>query len=187
MMNIIQNPSPNYSSRTAPIKLIVVHWTGGTKNSTLSWFSTPESKVSAHYVIDVTGITIYQCVHDDRVAWHAGYSKWNDTIGCNGISIGIELIGPPTFLKLSGWATSQIDTLVDLTNKLITDHPSIVAVTDHSTIRSEYIEYAKQHNLTIPPAKQDVKTGTGPDAFPWTEYISRIGLFNGSLQKPKTV
>lgn len=78
---IIEVPSPNYSSRKdGTIKSIVLHYTT-TRNvqSTLDWFSTIDSAVSSHYVIDRSG-KIYRCVNDLDKAWHCrGHNK--NTIG----------------------------------------------------------------------------------------------------------
>ena len=72
------------------IKYIILHSTGGTISSTLSWFKNSESKVSTHYTIDKNGI-LYEMVDDNNIAWHAGKSEWNGETGLNKNSIGIEL------------------------------------------------------------------------------------------------
>ena len=92
-MEIISKPSPNFGSRKgAPINCIVLHDTGGkTAESTLSWFASENSKVSAHYLIDRDGL-VYQCVPDDKQAWHAGVSELWGVKNCNFFSIGIELV-----------------------------------------------------------------------------------------------
>jgi N-acetylmuramoyl-L-alanine amidase len=86
-------PSPNFSSRNGnQIKAIILHHTGkGGLKAAVSWFKTTESKVSAHYVIDVTG-EIYQMVKDEDKAWHAGDSELYGIKTVNSISIGIELV-----------------------------------------------------------------------------------------------
>lgn len=80
---VIEVLSPNYSSRNGQrITHIILHYTTSRNvKGTLSWFKTPGSRVSAHYVIDRNG-DIYQCVKDDSKAWHARKA--------NSYSIGIE-------------------------------------------------------------------------------------------------
>lgn len=74
--------SPNFSARGSTIGRVILHYTTAPEvKGTLAWFAKPESKVSAHYVIDRDG-TIYQCVKDSDKAWHAK--------GENDNSIGIE-------------------------------------------------------------------------------------------------
>ena len=72
------------------IKYIIIHSTGGSIESTLSWFKNSEAKVSAHYTIDKHGY-LYEMVDDNNIAWHAGKSAWKTDIGLNATSIGIEL------------------------------------------------------------------------------------------------
>ena len=75
--------SPNSSSRGgARIDWIVLHCsTAATVEGTIHWFLNPNSRVSAHYVVDKNG-DIYQMVRDDCSAWHAKTA--------NSRSIGIE-------------------------------------------------------------------------------------------------
>lgn len=92
---VIQHFSPNY--RRTPgraISCVVIHATATDGlASPLGWLCNPESKVSAHYLIGQDG-TVYQLVHDEDVAWHAGVSSWRGRSGVNDFSIGIELVSP---------------------------------------------------------------------------------------------
>lgn len=78
---VIRKPTPNQSSRNGvPIRRIVLHYTtSGNDQSTISWFATPASRVSSHYLVGKTGV-IYQFVDDSNKAWHA-YNANSDTIG----------------------------------------------------------------------------------------------------------
>lgn len=51
-----------------------------------------EYQVSTHYIISRTG-EIFQMIHPDKKAWHAGKSLYNGITGLNKNSIGIELVG----------------------------------------------------------------------------------------------
>lgn len=75
-----------------PPKIAVIHFTyGGSGRSSAEWFRNPGNPgSSAHVVIDRDGSAI-QCVPWDRVAWHAGKSRWKDMVGLNTHSFGIEL------------------------------------------------------------------------------------------------
>ena len=53
----------------------------------------PKAKVSAHYLINREGF-IWQLVEDNKVAWHAGVSRWLNRKNLNETSIGIELCNP---------------------------------------------------------------------------------------------
>ena len=70
---------------------IIIHYTAGISGaSSANWLADPESKVSAHVVIDRSG-QIYQIVPFHKVAWHAGQSAYGGRTGFNDFSIGIEL------------------------------------------------------------------------------------------------
>lgn len=85
-------PSPNYSKRKEKIDTIVIHFTAnGSLDGAVSWFKNPNSKVSAHYLIDRDG-TIVQMVKEQDKAWHAGRSSLGGRRDVNQRSIGIELV-----------------------------------------------------------------------------------------------
>ena len=85
--------SPNHSSRDGhAITLVVGHSTVGPYQSALNWLTSPLSRVSSHYLISKAG-HIVQLVPDERAAWHAGASFWNDMDSqeIQAASLGIEL------------------------------------------------------------------------------------------------
>lgn len=74
--------------------LVIIHYSANqSAKGTVSWFQSPLSKVSAHLVIDLDG-GITQMVPFNRRAAHAGASRWRGKEGCNGFSIGIEIVNP---------------------------------------------------------------------------------------------
>ena len=88
------------------IEMIVIHYTAsGSGRGTISWFKNPQSKVSAHYIIDRDG-RIFQLVKDEDTAWHAGLAsrpalsaeanrmrmERDDLVRPNQRSIGIEIV-----------------------------------------------------------------------------------------------
>lgn len=79
-------PSPNFSKRGAvKVDLVVLHDTEGGYTGAISWFSKPQSRVSAHFVLREDGAECAQMVHLDDKAWHA--------VKFNSRSIGIEMAG----------------------------------------------------------------------------------------------
>ena len=169
-MNIFQVPSPNYDKvdakgndwRIVP-RMIVIHWTAGSYESALKWLCNPQSKVSAHYVVDHEGNKISQLVDLDRRAWHCGGSYHpllqNDT---NADTIGIEFEGPPSSIGKPEWDSTAIHWLAMLCEFVAQGIPSIKGIVDHSTID--------------PRHKMDVKGGTGMDKFPWQTLVDLCGL-----------
>ena len=119
-MKIKQYATPHKSSKKRnpdDVKLAVIHYTGSEGTSgTINWFKDPQSKVSAHYVIDKAG-DVYAFEDLQTTLWHAGKSEWQGRKWCNSWSIGYELVG--TFE--SGFTDSQMDSLVTLLRKDIKD------------------------------------------------------------------
>jgi N-acetylmuramoyl-L-alanine amidase len=157
-LTIIEAPSPHRSARPSPtIDCIVIHDTESeTAKAALSWFETPESKVSAHYVVDRDG-TIYRCVPDDHKAWHAGDAELAGRKNVNNFSLGIELAGFAT----KPYPEAQIDAAVALCVELCARYPAIT------------LERIVGHDQVAVPAGR--KTDPGPH-FPWDEVRARIRL-----------
>lgn len=168
-MTIQKLLSPNFEQRETEKKLIVIHWTAGTFASAIDHFKNPASKVSAHYLISVTG-TIIQMVEDKYIAWHCNPSNTRNLkqympvvyMGLNYCSIGIELEGRPSDLGLTGWQDIQIQTCAELLRDIETRNPGIL-LTDHSTIDNGL-------------GKIDVKLGVGIDVFPWEKLLTLSGI-----------
>jgi len=84
----------HFGGRLTP-RGIVLHETASslTKFNVVNYFQGGSAKVSAHFIIERDG-TVTQMVPLDRVAYHAGRSRWGDINGCNSAFIGVELVGP---------------------------------------------------------------------------------------------
>ena len=68
-----------------------MHYTAGrSAASSINWLTNADAKASAHLVIGRDG-SITQLVPFNRIAWHAGTSRWEGLTGMNSHSIGIEL------------------------------------------------------------------------------------------------
>ena len=72
-----------------------------------------KSKVSCHYLINRKGL-VFQMVKDNKVAWHAGKSKWKAFRNLNENSIGIELVNKGHEFGYQNFSENQIKNLVDL-------------------------------------------------------------------------
>lgn len=88
---------PDHTPR--PLSYIVIHCTENSEVPNMAemnarLFSRPDSpQASFHYVVDNN--SIFQCVRDEDVAWHAP--------GCNHNGIGIEIVGRAS-QSVSQWA-----------------------------------------------------------------------------------
>lgn len=103
-LDISERPSPNHDSRgdvaeslgagTPRIDMLVLHYTGmQSAEAALDRLCDPESKVSAHYVVEEDG-AVWRLVQEERRAWHAGVSFWLDETTLNTVSIGVEIVNP---------------------------------------------------------------------------------------------
>lgn len=144
---MIALPSPNFTERTLPVSIIVLHYTGmETKEDALERLRDPQAKVSAHYVIDEDG-TVYALVDENKRAHHAGVSFWRGVSDINSASVGIELINKGHEFGYTSFPEKQIDALIRLCADIMTRHD---------------IRFVLGHSDVAPARKQDPG-----ELFPW--------------------
>ena len=155
-MDIIQKPSPNFDERKGQTpSLIILHYTGmESANAALTRLTDKESGVSSHYTIDEDG-RIYQHVEEDKRAWHAGVSCWQNIRDVNAISIGIELVNPGHEFGYREFPAKQIEAVKELCLAIMGRHE---------------IEDVLAHSDVAPDRKQDPG-----ELFPWKE-LAQAGI-----------
>ena len=113
--------SPNYSRNSRPkksIKFIIIHYTGmQSEIESINRLIDKNSKVSCHYLINRKG-KIMQMVKENKIAWHAGVSRWKNIKNLNQNSIGIELVNKGHFFGYENYSNLQINSLIKLCSKL---------------------------------------------------------------------
>mgnify|MGYP001239706355 CR=1 FL=1 len=113
--------SPNVSvkpRKLSEIKFVILHYTGmQSQIETLKRLKNPKAKVSCHYLINRGG-KITQIAKDNRVAWHAGKSKWKNFKNLNKNSIGIELENKGHDFGYQNFTKPQIRKLIGLCKNL---------------------------------------------------------------------
>ena len=113
--------SPNYSRNSRPKKsiiFIIIHYTGmQSEIESINRLINKNSKVSCHYLINRKG-KIMQMVKENKIAWHAGVSKWKNIKNLNKNSIGIELVNKGHFFGYENYSNLQINSLIKLCSKL---------------------------------------------------------------------
>lgn len=143
-------PSPHHRERRGvPVDLIVIHSITcppghfGTDDIEALFLGTLDTarhpayrevegkELSAHFLIDRAG-HVTQFVTTDRVAYHAGASRWRGRSGCNEFSIGIELVGDADH----DFTVRQYAALARLCFDLMRAHPKITLrrIVAHSQI-----------------------------------------------------
>lgn len=120
-MNLIPLKSYNFSKKArnkGKIKFLIIHYTGmQSMRASIKRLINIRYKVSCHYLISREG-KIFQMVEDNKVAWHAGKSKWGKKENLNKNSIGIELVNKGHRLGYQKFSKKQINALVELSIKL---------------------------------------------------------------------
>ena len=120
-MRIITDLSPNCSPKTRKkkkIKFIIIHYTGmQSEIESIKKLKDIKSQVSCHYLINRKG-EITQMVKDNKVAWHAGKSKWKNFKNLNESSIGIELVNKGHEFGYQNFSNIQIKSLINLGKSL---------------------------------------------------------------------
>ncbi len=113
--------SPNFSRKirkNSSIKAIVIHYTGmQSKIASINRLKNKKSKVSCHYLIDRQG-NVLKMVSENRIAWHAGKSRWKNFKNLNSSSIGIELVNKGHSFGYEKFSNKQIIKLTSLCLKL---------------------------------------------------------------------
>ena len=116
-MKIKRNPSPNYAEKTRKktrIKFVIIHYTGmQSEIASINRLKNSKAKVSCHYLINRKG-EIIQMVNENKVAWHAGKSKWKNFNNLNDSSIGIELVNKGHEFGYQNFSKIQIKRLINL-------------------------------------------------------------------------
>ena len=120
-MKLITDLSPNFSKNNRSklkIKFVIIHYTGmQSEIESLKRLKNSRSKVSCHYLINRNGI-IVNMVPDNKIAWHAGKSKWRNFTNLNESSIGIELVNRGHKLGYENYTNIQLKNLIKLCKNL---------------------------------------------------------------------
>ncbi len=129
-------PSPNFAPREggrAP-DMLLLHYTGmESAEGALAWMTTPEAKVSSHYLVDEQG-RVTQMVREEMCAWHAGKSHWAGEDDINSCSIGIEIHNPGHEFAYPDFPDPQMDAVealcLDILARREIPHERVLAHSD---------------------------------------------------------
>lgn len=161
---MIWTPSPNFSERTLPVSILVLHYTGMKSGAAaIDWLANPASKVSSHYVVDEDG-TVVHMVEEDKRAQHAGISHWRGITDVNSASIGIEIVNPGHEWGYRPFPEEQMAALIPLVAEIVKTY----------TIEPRNVV---GHSDIAPARKQDPG-----ELFDW-ERLAKVGL---AVPRPST-
>ena len=114
-----------------------------------------KSKVSCHYFIDQSG-NLFKFVQENKIAWHAGKSKWKTFKNLNKFSIGIELENKGHNFKYENFKTMQLKSLIKLLKYLVKQYKiKFYNILGHSDI--------------APLRKKDPG-----EKFPWDKVLGKV-------------
>jgi N-acetylmuramoyl-L-alanine amidase len=120
-MKIYKDLSQNFSTKKrakSNIKFIIIHYTGmQSEIESINRLKDVKAKVSCHYLINRKGL-VTQMIFENRVAWHAGKSRWKNFKNLNENSIGIELVNKGHEFGYQNFSNNQISSLIKLCKKL---------------------------------------------------------------------
>jgi len=150
------------------IQFLIIHYTGmQSMRASIRRLISTNHEVSCHYLISREG-KIFQMVEDNRVAWHAGKSKWGMLENLNNNSIGIELVNKGHKFGYQKFSRKQINALIKLCTQLKRKYK----------IKNRFI---LGHSDIAPLRKSDPG-----EKFPWLKLKKRkIGIWY-SLSKQKS-
>ena len=121
-MKIKDTYSPNFNKKKridSSIKVIVIHYTGmQSEGESLKRLCSPKSKVSSHFLITRNG-KIYRLVRENKIAWHAGESRWGKFKNLNKNSIGIELVNKGHRFGYQSFEKKQLFSLIKICKILV--------------------------------------------------------------------
>ncbi|MEO8548232.1 MAG: N-acetylmuramoyl-L-alanine amidase [Sphingomicrobium sp.] len=165
-MELIERPSPNFDERTSPVSMIVLHYTGMPDAAgALDRLTSPEAKVSAHYMVDEDG-RVFQLVDESKRAWHAGKSRWRGITDVNSASVGIEIVNPGHEFGYRPFPDEQIASLIPLValikERHVVGRGNVVGHSDVAPARKEDPgelfpwEALARRRLALPSPKRDL-------------------------------
>lgn len=168
----VWRPSPNFNQRMdsdgGRVHIVIIHSCEGSYVGCWSWLSSPESQVSAHYVVREDGAEITQLVRESARGWHIGaiYDSTRNAnhegklhgIQSNHFTIGVEHAG---FASQASWPVAQ----VDASARLVCD-----------IARRWQIPRDRLH--VVSHAQLQPYNRTDPGAgWPWNDYMTRIDRY----------
>ncbi len=128
----------NYEDRVdcASPSMLLLHYTGmESMEAARDRLSDPESKVSAHYLVDEDG-HVFDLVPDDKRAWHAGLSYWDHECDINSLSIGIEIVNLGHEFGYQDFPQEQMQAVLKLCQNVMSKY-NITYVLGHSDVAPE--------------------------------------------------
>jgi N-acetylmuramoyl-L-alanine amidase len=192
-------PTPNLSAGRPEYRYLVIHYTAARNlESAVSWLTSPGAGASAHLVIGRGG-EVVQLAPFDRVAMHAGRSRWRGIEGLNRHSIGIELDNAGRLQRVRNRWQTWFGAVIDDRSVLEAPHKDGSGPFGWQTYTAVQVEVATEvarllvahYGLRDVVGHEDIAPGRKQDpgpAFPMASLASRaLGRREGELEIFETI
>ncbi|NLH49076.1 MAG: N-acetylmuramoyl-L-alanine amidase [Myxococcales bacterium] len=177
-------PTKNVGGTIKPVYLIMHYTAGLTAAGAIHWFVDPNASASAHLVIDRDG-AITQLVPFNQKAWHAGKSQWQNLIGLNSYSIGIEMVNGGLLTQQGQKWVTWSGQAVKAGEVMLATHKNETVERGWHTYTTAQIEAAaevgvllvKEYGLRDVLGHEDIAPGRKADpgpAFPMNSFRGRV-------------
>jgi N-acetylmuramoyl-L-alanine amidase len=190
------SPNVNKAKRSIKsIKLVVIHYTGmQSERESLKRLCNPKFKVSCHYLITKNG-TIYRLVEENKIAWHAGKSRWRKFKNLNKNSVGIELTNKGHQFGYTNFTKKQLSTLIKICTSIIKKYKiekkNIVGHSDIAPLRKidpgekfpwqelskKHIGIWHSHKLNFLKKFRKINNNKKKDRINFIKNLNRIGYY----------
>lgn len=146
-----------------PVNFVVIHDIEGTAQAGLNVFQDVQSGVSIHYIVDTDG-TVYQLLHDNDIAYHAG-NYWYNQRAVGVEHVGYDAKGYQWYNATQYLASARLVAYLLKKYNLPLDHNHVIG---HSDVPAPALKYAPNH---VDP---------GP-YWLWTYYLQQVRNAMGTM------
>lgn len=167
-------PAGNYeagSRRPGDVPWIILHTTEGDLDSSIDWFKNSSSGVSTHYIIARDG-TVYQLVHNQDVAYHAGNLAYN--VQAFGVEIERYADNAITDAQFSA-AAELVKALAEIYG-IPLDHPTGIAPADPTSGPGGIIGHDQVPDPNNPALGGGASHHTDPIMWDWARFERLLGI-----------
>jgi N-acetyl-anhydromuramyl-L-alanine amidase AmpD len=154
------------TGRPGKVQFVVIHDIEGSGRAGVETFRAPDAKVSAHYVIDKSGVAV-QMVRESDTAFHTGSHYFN------GAAIGIEHAG---FVAEDGYTTQEYAASAKLVADIVTRY-GIPVDREHIICHSQVPSTEDETQACAPEATNCGGRNHHDDPgvhWDWDSYLTKV-------------
>lgn len=176
--------------------ILLLHYTGmASTEAACAKLCAADGGVSCHYVVLEDG-RILQLVPEERRAWHAGRSSWEDETDVNSRSIGVEIANPGHDHGYPDFPQEQIAAVIELARDICARRSiqpeRVLAHSDVAPLRKidpgEKFPWGRLaaagvgHWVTPTPIENTTALGPGDEGEPVEQLQTLLSLYGYGLE-----